>query len=181
MIRSDASVILAKSPYFSKQNLSLILGKDRDSLDYWIKTLLSDGRLIALKNGFYISRDYLTALSFDPDRREKYLACLANILRYPSYVSLEYVLSRNNVIPEAVSALTSVTSKSSRSFGTPLGLFTYRTLKESLFWGYDLTDFQGNKVKIASRSKALFDFLYLRRFASPQAMNEYLTRGSRIN
>jgi len=181
MIRKESIALLKKSPYFTKQSLSLALGKEADNLDYWIKKMLGDGQLVALKKGLYISRDYLDMMSYEPTSTVKYYEYLANILRYPSYLSLEYVLAKYNFIPEAVFSLTSVTTKSSRSYTNAIGMFSYRSLKQSIFFGYESIDFRGVTVKIASLAKALFDFLYLRPFVSQWDMKDYLFSRGRIN
>ena len=145
--------ILKQAPYFTKQNLALALGKKRDNTDYWIKKLIKDGDLISLKKGFYISSYYLDLVSQESKKREDYFEYLANMLRFPSYVSLEYVLSNCGFLPETSFAITSVTIKSPRVYKSAVGTFSYRHIKKSLFENYGR--------KIASPAKALFDLLYL--------------------
>ena len=48
--------------------------------------------------------------------KEPYAEYMANRLRLPSYLSLEYVLAKEGLIPEAVYALTSITSKNFQKF-----------------------------------------------------------------
>lgn len=155
--------ILKNLPYFTKQNLSLALGKEGESLNYWIKKLIKEESLVQLKKGFYLSSYYQDLVRQNPTEYETYLEYLANILRQPSYVSLEYVLSKYGFIPEASSALTSVTLKSSRVYSSNLGRFIYRNIKEKLFFGWQTRNFKDKKIQIASLSKALFDFLYLKK------------------
>jgi hypothetical protein len=50
---------------------------------------------------------------------------IANPLYGPSYISLEYALSYYGLIPERVESITSVTTKRSKKFITPLGSFSY--------------------------------------------------------
>ena len=88
---------------------------------------------------------------------------IANTLRFPSYISLEYVLAREGLIPEAVYSTTSITSKSSRVFQNFLGNFIYKNIKNDLFMGYR-QELWGEKIILkASKAKALFDFLYLKK------------------
>ena len=98
-------------PYFNKVTLGEILNKGGENLNYWVKRLLKKGEIIALKKGLYVSKLYLLGLGKNPGLKERYLEYLANIMRYPSYVSLEYALAKYGVIPEGVFALTSVTLK----------------------------------------------------------------------
>ncbi len=177
----ELNAILKQMPYLTKQNLALLLDKEKDNLDYWLKKLLKEKNLIALKKGFYISSYYLDLVSQNPANRELYGEYLANVLRFPSYVSLEYVLAKNNVLAEAAFAVTSITSKTPRVYKNTLGTFIYRNMKKTLFDNYQLIDFNGKKIRIASTAKALFDFLYLKKFSSASLLNSYLLSEGRIN
>lgn len=169
--------ILSKQPYYTKQNLALALGKETYSLDYWIKKLIREKILIQLKKGFYIS-------SFSIEERNKrgllndYLFLLANILREPSYTSLESVLSMAGLIPEESFAVTSITTKSTRVYRTRIATFIYRNMKPSLFIGYRKN---AKGIYLASTSKALFDIFYLKKFESDSDIFDYLTDRGRIN
>ncbi|KKR33058.1 MAG: hypothetical protein UU37_C0003G0018 [Candidatus Gottesmanbacteria bacterium GW2011_GWA2_41_12] len=146
-----------KKPYLTKPELSLLLGKKGKNLDKKISAMLAKGELVSLKKGLYISQSYLSP---EKGRIEEFIA---NVLYYPSYLSLEYVLWKEGVIPEAVYNYTSVSSKTTRQFTNDLGTFLYRYIKPTLFTGFNYILFSENyRVKIASRAKALFDFLYLR-------------------
>jgi len=56
------------------------------------------------------------------------LPLIANQLYGPSYVSLDYALSHYGLIPEAVYQITSVTTRRSKTYDTPLGRFSYERL-----------------------------------------------------
>lgn len=172
---------LKESPYFTKQNLSVALAKEGEGLNYWIKKLLKEKTLISLKKGLYISSYYKDLVTQNPNELEAYFEYLANILRFPSYLSLEYILAKRNLIPEAAFALTSVTTKSSRVYTSEMGTFIYKNIKENLFFGYRPRNFQDKNVKIASSAKALFDFLYFKKFTSKMKLESYLLRDARIN
>ncbi len=173
--------ILRQMPYFTKQNLALALNKEGENLNYWIKKLIKERRLVVLKKGFFISSYFLDLTSQNPSEKEAYFEYLANILYFPSYVSLEYVLSNNGIIPESVFAMTSITHKTTRTYKTQVGAFIFRNIKESLFNNYQTKDFDGKKVNIASVAKALFDFLYLKNMGSPTETEKYLLNQGRIN
>ncbi len=125
--------ILKQAPYLTKSNLALPLGKEGDDLNYWIKKLIREKLLTPLKKGFYVSSYYQDTMIRDPEEKEAYWVYLANVLRCPSYVSLEYVLSKYNVIPETVSSITSVTLKSPRIYRSEKAAFIYRNIKRDLF------------------------------------------------
>jgi hypothetical protein len=170
-------------PYFTKQNLGLALEKEGEDLNYWIKKLTKEKLITPLKKGFYISSYYQDATVGNPEQSELYWVYLANALRSPSYVSLEYVLSKYNIIPESAFALTSITLKSSRVYTSEKATFIYRNIKRQLYDGYQFLVFgnTGLTVRMAYPYKALFDFLYLKKFASEENMREYVLKEGRIN
>lgn len=173
--------ILKQAPYLTKQNLALALDKEGENLNYWIKKLSYEKRLINLKKGLYVSSYYLDLISQETKNREVYFEYLANVLRFPSYVSLEYVLTQSGLLPESTFAITSITVKTPRVYNSEVGTFIYRNIKSELFPGYSFKDFDGKKVRIASLAKALFDFLYLKKFTPFVKAEVYLLREGRIN
>ena len=175
--------IVKSLPYFTKQNLGVGLKREGEDLNYWIKKLTSEKMILPLKKGFYISPFYTETAIKSPEQLELYWVYLANVLRSPSYVSLEYVLSKYNIIPETTFALTSITLKSSRVYNTSKTTFIYRNVKRELFYGYQLLVFgnTGLEVRIAYPYKALFDFLYLKPFISNKETEDYLLKSGRIN
>ncbi|MFA6074139.1 MAG: hypothetical protein WC758_08530 [Candidatus Woesearchaeota archaeon] len=169
-----------KLPFFNKVTLGVALNKSGQNLDYWIKTRLKSGEIVALKKGLFVSKMYLARIEESSGIYEKYIQFMANILRYPSYISLEYVLSLYGMIPEGVYVITSITTKSSRLFTNKLGNFRYQNIKKSLFLGYNEVDYKNNPVRLASRAKALFDTIYLRSFGNSSLEYE-LIEGLRLN
>ena len=87
---------------------------------------------------------------------------VANRLYEPSYVSLEAALSFYGVIPEEAAAVTSVTTKPTRTFRTAHGSFIYRTCKKEAYTGYRLMKVAGEKAFVADKEKALVDYVYYR-------------------
>jgi len=83
-----------------------------------IKTLRAEGILESIKKGLYIAGPNIRASK--PER-----GLLANHIYGPSYVSLEIALSYYGLIPERVYETASMTTKSSKEFNTPAGIFTY--------------------------------------------------------
>jgi predicted transcriptional regulator of viral defense system len=123
----------------------------RRQLSRWV----ASGRLLQLRRGLYALAPPFAASPPDP------LAVAAR-LRWPSYVSLESALSYHGVIPEAVPAATSVTTGRPGRLETPLGVFLYRHVKRSLFWGYREIDVGGRQsAYVADPEKALLDLFYL--------------------
>lgn len=182
MLTTQLISLLSKVPFFTKQNLGVALEKEGEDLNYWIKKLTREQFLLPLKKGFYSSKPYQDGFIRDPEQSELYWLYIANTLRSPSYVSLEYMLSKYNIIPESATAITSVTLKSSRTYAAEKVTFIYRSLKIDYFFGYRLLVLgtTGLTVRFAYPFKALFDFLYLKAFNSTAEMREYLLETGRI-
>jgi predicted transcriptional regulator of viral defense system len=87
---------------------------------------------------------------------------IANRIYSPSYISLESALSHYGLIPEGVFSITSVSPRKTATFNTPLASFSYRKIKNSLFFGYILEKYENKIYRIASPEKALLDYFYLK-------------------
>jgi Predicted transcriptional regulator len=116
----------------------------------WLKA----GKLIQLKRGFYLLADAYRK----SDICEPYIA---SILKIPSYISLEKALEYHDLIPEAVTVYTSVTTKRPGRFVSKIGVFDYRHIKQTLFWGYESMVVNKQTSFIASPEKALLDLCYM--------------------
>lgn len=81
-----------------------------------ISRLIKEGSIIRVKKGLYILN------SAKLIRKE----VLANLIYGPSYISLHYALSYYGMIPERVETITCITTKKSKTFTTPIGLFSYQ-------------------------------------------------------
>ena len=76
------------------------------------------GEIIRLKPGLF-----LLAPEFRKTHPHPFI--IAAILHFPSHVSLESALAHHGLIPEAVFQVSSVTSSRSRTFKTPVGVFSF--------------------------------------------------------
>jgi len=127
-----------------------------------ISRLVRSGKLVQIRRGLYLLPPaYRKIRIFEP--------FLANMIKRPSYLSLEKSLEYHGVIPEAVPVFTSVTTKRPASFKTRIGRFSYNHVKTSLFWGYAPVTIDRQTALIALPEKAVLDLFYLR--------NERVTRG----
>lgn len=98
----------------------------------------------------------------DVKLNEQTLFEIANRIHQPSYISLEIALSHYHLIPESVYGITSITTRKPYKYRTSLGEFSYRYVKPSLFFGYELVNYQTNKIfKIGYPEKVIVDFFYL--------------------
>ncbi len=136
-----------------------------------IKTLFPQEKEKTIKNNFirWLSKGYFVRLKKDlyefiekgselkiPD------LYIANRLYGPSYVSLETALSIYSIIPDIAAGVTSVSTRPTRIFKNKYGSFYYRSCQKKAFTGYRLMLYEGFKVYIADKEKALVDFLYYR-------------------
>ena len=97
----------------------------------------------------------------DRELSEPSLYLIANKIYEPSYISFESALSHYQLIPESVYTITSASSLTTRDFKTAVGFFRYHRVKPELFFGYELSDFNGKRYKIACPEKALLDYFYI--------------------
>lgn len=116
---------------------------------------LSKGYLARLKRNLYKLVEQGSELKI-PD------LYIANRLYEPSYISLETALSIYSIIPDIASGVTSIATMPTRTFRNKYGSFLYRSCQKTAFTGYRLMLYEGFKVYIADKEKALVDFLYFR-------------------
>ncbi len=143
-----------------------------ENISRWIKS----GTLIQLKKGLYTTKSYYSKV----EDKESYTEFIANKLKYPSYLSLEYVLSKYQILSENVYTYTSVTSKKTNIYSSELGVFSYRNISDKLFVGFEIINKGGFEVVVASKAKALFDYLYFK-FYKQKKITEEDINGLRLN
>lgn len=143
-----------------------------------IRALEKDGQLIRLKRGLYVVSNEVSGKPVN--------ACLcANHIYGPSYVSQQWALRWYGLIPERVYTMTSVTTKRSRMFENSLGRFTYEQVKPDYFSiGIDSVEEEGVSFLMASREKALCDFILHDRYVPSRSLKafwQYLEDDLRID
>ena len=132
-----------------------------------ITKLLAGGEIVRIKKGLYCFGE---AFRRAPISREH----LANMIYGPSYVSLEYALSYHGLIPERVETVTSVTTRRSRSFNTPFGVFTYHMMALSRYATGAIFETVGEiPFLVASPEKALADKIWTDKRFSGLHVSEY--------
>lgn len=142
-------------PYFETKELRLILRDNFTSTTLVnIKNWVNKGYLIMLRRGLY----FVSELKGEID-----VMAFATKMYFPSYVSMEMALNFYGIIPEAVFTVTSVTTRKTKQFATPIGNFNYQKIKKEAFGGFEMKR-QGNiSFNLALPEKALIDFFYLNR------------------
>lgn len=146
-------------PLFTISNLKLPSGKN---LIPTIKYNLKTGKILRLKKGVYVSSKYLEKIKY-MGRYEDYLEFVANKLVSPSYLSGEYMLWKYSILSEAPSVITSITKKTTRIIENDVGKFSYSKVKDPLFGGFIIKSVGEFNIFLATKIKALFDFLYLKK------------------
>lgn len=132
-----------------------------------ITKLLASGAIVRIKKGLYCFGE---SLRKGPLSREQ----AANLIYGPSYVSLDYALSFHGMIPERVETVTSVTTRRSRSFRTPVGSFSYRMLQAARYsTGAALETAGGVGFLMATPEKALVDKVWTDRQFSGTRLSDF--------
>ena len=133
--------------------------------------------MIRLKKGVYTTNVYVEKMK-NRGEIEVFTDFLANYLYSPSYLSLETILYRHNLLTEIPVNLISVTKNKTAVFINKLGNFLYHKIKPSIFRGFELCRESDFSFMKASKAKALFDFLYLRKNILP---NKEAVKELRLN
>lgn len=148
-----------KTPYVDAQtllNLMAVYKKPRAR----ISSLVKNGELIRLKNGFYLIAEKIEGEGARSIPYEQ----IANLLYGPSYVSLEWALGFYGMIPERVYTVTSMTLGRNKEFRTPVGDFVYHALSSDRYSigiaQKETPGFLGGFF-IATPEKALADWIFV--------------------
>jgi len=135
------------------------------------------GEILRLKPGLFL-------LDGRYRKSEPHPFQIAALLHYPSHISLESALAWHHLIPEAVYQVSSVTVGRSRSFTTPVGIFTFQRVPA----GAQRAGVEAVEVTrdswafIATPLRAIADMLYLNRTITWQKHGlSYLEESLRID
>ncbi len=132
---------------FSLSDLVLLTGDQRPSLSVQLSRLVASGVIERPARGWYAN-----PFAFPSDEE------VAMVIREPSYLSMEYALSREGILSQQVQVLTLVTTRLPYTFRTGDVVFEYHQVKRPLFWGYR----REGEVMVAEPEKALLDLVYVR-------------------
>lgn len=124
-------------------------------------------RLVEWQQKSYIQKLRREYYCFQESKKgERFLFFAANKIYSPSYVSMESTLAYYNLIPEGVFLTTSISTRNTASYNTPVGDFSYNHVKPLLFFGYRLLLNNSVAIKIAEPEKVILDYLYLKKLNS---------------
>ncbi len=159
-MKENTLLKLNNLPYFTTIELKSITSEEENTLKKSINRFLSKKLLIQLKKGTYVTTEYINNLK--NDEKIQYYEFIASTLRTPSYLSLEYVLTKYDILTESSYIQTSITTKNTIAYENDLGTFKYNSIKKELFDGYETKYFRDKPYYIATLPKALFDYIYFR-------------------
>lgn len=132
---------------FSLSDLVLLTGDRRSSLTVQLSRLVASGVIERPARGWY-------ANPFAPPSDEE----VAMVIRRPTYLSMEYALSRSGILSQRVHVLTLVTTRLPYTYRSGDAVLEYHQVKRSLFRGY----VSEGDVQVAEPEKALLDLIYVR-------------------
>jgi hypothetical protein len=121
-----------------------------------ISEMIKSGELVSLRRGLYVPGPEL-----DLPIPESFV--IANHLRGPSYVSLESALSYWDLIPERVYEISSVTTKTTKTYQTSLGRYSFQHLTTP-YYSFGIRSVRLTEQQtalIASPEKAVCDKIVL--------------------
>lgn len=146
----------AKGGVFTRQEVACWIDGEGARLDALLKRAVAAQEILRIRRGLFCLAARYTRHSVHPFE-------LAQRILGPSYVSLEAALAHHGWIPEAVYTITCASRSRSRSFGTPLGLFSYARVPQKLFYaGVQRQELQtGGVFFLAEPLKALADYVYV--------------------
>lgn len=147
---------IKEMPYLSKVVLDNAFNKNsntlRNSIAYWKKT----GSLVQIKRGYFVFKDYLDR----GDNALTYQRFIATKMVEPSYLSKEFVLQDYGMFTDSVFGYSVVTTKKTQTITNQFGVFNYQSIKSDLFCGFVKNKYGSTEWSVATKAKALFDYLY---------------------
>jgi len=143
-------------PYISKTALNNYLNRNANTLRNLISYWKKNGRLIQVKRGFYVFGEFLKK----GENARFYPRFLATKMIEPSYLSMEIVLQDYQMITDVVYNYSIITVKKTTSIKNQFGEFNYQSIKKELFDGFIEQKYGDMKWFVATRAKALFDYIY---------------------
>jgi hypothetical protein len=140
---------------FARQEAACWLNAGGARLNALLKRAVGSGELLRIVRGLYCLDTRFLRARINPLE-------LAQRIQGPSYLSLESALSYHGWIPEAVYTVTSTSLERSRTFDTPLGVFSYTRVPQSRFYSgvNRVVTEDGGSFLMAEPLKALCDYVY---------------------
>jgi len=150
----DIVRIVGELPCFDLALLTQAFDDQREAIRVQLSRWTKQGKVIGLRRGMYALAEPYRRATPNP-------AVLAGRLYRPSYLSGLWALGHYDLIPERVVRFTSVTPRVPRRFENPFGVFDYRNIKQTCFFGFTSTGVAGQDFFVAEPEKALLDHWHL--------------------
>lgn len=152
---TETAIQKAERGIFTREQVAFWINSRGASLDALLKRAVASAEVRRICRGLYCLSSRFTSRQINPME-------LAQQIHGPSYISLETALSYHGWIPEAVHAITSVSPKRSRTFETPLGLFSFTCVPQSnlLAAVNRISEAGGGSFFVATPLKSLADYVY---------------------
>ncbi|MFH1452438.1 MAG: hypothetical protein ABIH00_00440 [Armatimonadota bacterium] len=148
-------------PYFTIDDISAV-ESDKTYLKILFSRYKKSGRIINLKKGVYVCSSYTDKLKMH-GLFSSYIEFVSNILYSSSYISLDYILYKHNILTEIPINFTCISLNKTKVFSNNFGRFFYHKIKDKLFCGFKIIKEGKFAIYKATKAKALFDYLYLRK------------------
>lgn len=150
---------IPKLPLWTIHEISqLYPEKSHSTIKGRLSRMSHNGHIIRLKKWVYVGADFL---QYRQD--QGYLYFLANMLYTPSYLSLETALDYYQIFSESSFGYACVSTSKTFDLTNPIGHFTYRSIKTELFTGSCIKRIGKYDIHIATKAKALFDYIWYRK------------------
>jgi len=145
----------AERGVFTREQAAYWVGSHGARLNGLLKRAVASREVWRIHRGLYCLSERYTKGRINPLE-------LAQRIQGPSYISLESALSQHGWIPEGVRAVTSVILGRSRTFHTPVGLFSFTRVPQHMFLAgvRRAAAERGGAFFLATPLKALADHIY---------------------
>ena len=146
-------------PFFESVEVHLLFNEPRGQIEARLSRWVSKGKLLKLRHKKYLLPERYRKTEPNP-------GYISNFLYRPSYVSLRTALDIYGFIPESTHLYEAVTPKKTAVWKTPIGIFTYHSLRRERFWGYTLypetkSVHPQENFMLAEPEKVFLDLFYL--------------------
>jgi predicted transcriptional regulator of viral defense system len=150
LISAYNKILSMPTKVFKTEDVSILLGITNKHGNQLLTKLSAEKLIIHLRRGLWALQD-----SLDPFILPDYLTA-----PLPSYISLQSALYFHGLISQIPSNIYVVSIARTRSYDTPVGLFSIHHIQPNLFLAFDTVG--EHHIKMAQPEKALFDFFYLK-------------------
>lgn len=146
--------IVGSEPVFAS-TLLMAENNTRSDIQLQLTRWVKAGKLCQMRRGVYSLAEPHSKVSAHP-------FLIANKIKGASYVSLQSALAYYGLIPEYTPVTTNITTGRPGKYNTPVGIYSYHHIKNSLFMNYSCIKVADQQhAFIATPEKSLMDLIYL--------------------